>query len=82
MHGGWVGVFTSIQFREVLGLISDMAVKYQAMSSEMITLVLQQHFLTSQISQVNTQRARMLAAAQNLAREPETLALNPRLLHH
>ena len=82
MHGGWVGVFTSIQFREVLGLISDMAVKYQAMSSEMITLALQQHFLTSQISQVNTQRARMLAAAQNLARETETLALNPRLLHH
>ena len=82
MHGGWVGVFTSIQFREVLGLISDMAVKYQAMSSEMITLALQQHFLTSQISQVNTQRARLLAAAQNLAREPETLALNLRLLHH
>lgn len=77
-----MGVFTSIQFREVLGLISDMAVKYQAMSSEMITLALQQHFLTSQISQVNTQRARLLAAAQNLAREPETLALNLRLLHH
>lgn len=77
-----MGVFTSIQFREVLGLISDMAVKYQAMSSEMITLALQQHFLTSQISQVNTQRARLLAAAQNLARELETLALNPRLLHH
>ena len=77
-----MGVFTSIQFREVLGLISDMAVKYQAMSSEMITLALQQHFLTSQISQVNTQRARLLAAAQNLAGEPEILALNPRLLHH
>lgn len=77
-----MGVFTSIQFREVLGLISDLEVKYQTMSSEMITLALQQLYFTSQISQVNTQRARLLAAAQNLAGEPEILALNPRLLHH
>ena len=49
MHGGWVGVFTSIQFREVLSLISDLAVKYQTMSSEMITLALQLDF-TSQHS--------------------------------
>ena len=47
MHGGWVGVFTSIQFREVLSLISDLAVKYQTMGSEMITLALQQLYLTS-----------------------------------
>lgn len=77
-----MGAFTSIQFREVLGLISDMAAKYQTVSSEMITLALQQLFLTSQISQVNTQRARLLEAPQNLAGEPEILALNPRLLHH
>lgn len=77
-----MGAFTSIQFREVLGLISDMAAKYQTMSSEMITLALQQLFLTSQISQVNTQRARLLEAPQNLAGEPKILALNPRLLHH
>ena len=77
-----MGVFTSIQFREVLGLISDLEVKYQTMSSEMITLALQQLYLTSQISQVNTQRARLLAVAQNLAGEPKILALNPRLLHH
>ena len=76
-----MGAFTSIQFREVLGLISDMAAKYQTMSSEMITLALQQLFLTSQISQVNIQRARLLEAPQNLAGEPEILALNPRLLH-
>lgn len=77
-----MGAFTSIQFREVLGLISDMAAKYQTVSSEMIALALQQLFLTSQISQVNTQRARLLEAPQNLAGEPEILALNPRLLHH
>ena len=29
-----MGVFTSAQFREVLGLISDLDVKYQNMSSE------------------------------------------------
>lgn len=29
-----MGVFTSAQFREVLGLISDLEVKYQNMSSE------------------------------------------------
>ena len=29
-----MGAFTSIQFREVLGLISDMAAKYQNMSSD------------------------------------------------
>lgn len=65
-----------------LGLNQRYGGEVSGYESEMITLALQQHFLTSQISQVNTQRARMLAAAQNLAREPETLALNPRLLHH
>ena len=47
MHGAWVGVFTSIQFREVLSLISDLAVKGQTMSSEVITLALQQLYWTS-----------------------------------
>ena len=82
MHGGWVGVFTSVQFREVLGLISDLEVKYQNMSSEIDYLSFAAALLgladfTSQHS-----ASQAVSCSLNLAGEQEILALNPRLLHH
>lgn len=58
-----MGVFTSVQFREFLGLISDLAVKL-TMSSEMDYFSFAAALLDLvDFRRVNTQRARLLAAA-------------------